>query len=94
MSDYEVTLVNNKMSEFYVKFKGPIESECAHVGGVRQCGGFIGRVNRPGLAGLHLHRVRFRSRDCDVISQGCGAIGRKPNEQSTPPTRPLAPNQS
>lgn len=27
MSDYEVTLVNNKMSEFYVKFTGPAESE-------------------------------------------------------------------
>lgn len=27
MSDYDVTLVNNKMSEFFVKFKGPTESE-------------------------------------------------------------------
>lgn len=27
MSDYEVTLVNNKMSEFFVKFHGPSESE-------------------------------------------------------------------
>lgn len=27
MSDYEVTLVNNKMSEFFVKFRGPTESE-------------------------------------------------------------------
>jgi ubiquitin-conjugating enzyme E2 H len=26
MSDYQVTLVNNKMSEFYVKFHGPAES--------------------------------------------------------------------
>jgi len=26
MSDYEVTLCNNKMSEFYVKFKGPAET--------------------------------------------------------------------
>lgn len=26
MSDYDVTLVNNKMSEFFVKFKGPSES--------------------------------------------------------------------
>jgi ubiquitin-conjugating enzyme E2 H len=29
MSDYEVTLVNNKMSEFYVKFKGPAETPFA-----------------------------------------------------------------
>lgn len=28
MSDYEVTLVNGKMSEFFVKFKGPVESKC------------------------------------------------------------------
>ncbi len=28
MSDYQVTLVNNKMSEFFVKFYGPVESEC------------------------------------------------------------------
>ena len=27
MSDYQVTLVNNKMSEFFVKFYGPAESE-------------------------------------------------------------------
>jgi len=27
MSDYQVTLVNNKMSEFFVKFYGPVESE-------------------------------------------------------------------
>ena len=27
MSDYEVTLVNDNMQEFYVKFKGPVESE-------------------------------------------------------------------
>jgi len=27
MSDYQVTLVNNKMSEFFVKFHGPSESE-------------------------------------------------------------------
>jgi hypothetical protein len=26
MSDYQVTLVNNKMSEFFVKFHGPVES--------------------------------------------------------------------
>ena len=26
MSDYEVTLVNNKMSEFFVTFHGPVES--------------------------------------------------------------------
>lgn len=29
MSDYEVTLVNGKMSEFFIKFKGPAESESA-----------------------------------------------------------------
>lgn len=29
MSDYQVTLVNNKMSEFFVKFHGPAESESA-----------------------------------------------------------------
>jgi hypothetical protein len=28
MSDYQVTLVNNKMNEFFVKFHGPAESEC------------------------------------------------------------------
>jgi hypothetical protein len=27
MSDYQVSLVNNKMSEFTVKFHGPAESE-------------------------------------------------------------------
>jgi hypothetical protein len=27
MSDYEVTLVDGKMNEFYVSFKGPQESE-------------------------------------------------------------------
>ena len=27
MSDYEVTLVNDNMQEFYVRFKGPDESE-------------------------------------------------------------------
>lgn len=27
MSDYEVTLVNDNMQEFYVSFKGPSESE-------------------------------------------------------------------
>lgn len=26
MSDYEVTLVNDNMQEFYVRFKGPSES--------------------------------------------------------------------
>ncbi len=30
MSDYQVTLVNNKMSEFFVKFYGPTESEWCH----------------------------------------------------------------
>jgi hypothetical protein len=30
MSDYEVTLVNDNMQEFYVRFKGPEESKCAH----------------------------------------------------------------
>lgn len=29
MSDYEVNLVNDSMQEFYVKFKGPAESESA-----------------------------------------------------------------
>jgi hypothetical protein len=28
MSDYQVTLVNNKMNEFFIKFYGPAESEC------------------------------------------------------------------
>ena len=28
MSDYEVTLVNDNMQEFYVSFKGPSESQC------------------------------------------------------------------
>jgi hypothetical protein len=27
MSDYEVTLVNDNMQEFYVRFYGPTESE-------------------------------------------------------------------
>lgn len=27
MSDYEVTLVNDNMQEFYVRFHGPVESE-------------------------------------------------------------------
>lgn len=27
MSDYEVTLVNDNMQEFYVRFKGPEESQ-------------------------------------------------------------------
>ena len=27
MSDYEVTLINDNMQEFYVAFKGPTESE-------------------------------------------------------------------
>jgi ubiquitin-conjugating enzyme E2 H len=27
MSDYEVTLVNDSMQEFYVRFYGPAESE-------------------------------------------------------------------
>ncbi|WVQ98064.1 ubiquitin-conjugating enzyme E2 8 [Kwoniella sp. CBS 9459] len=30
MSDYQVTLVNNKMSEFFVKFKGPAETPFAN----------------------------------------------------------------
>lgn len=30
MSDYEVTLVNDNMQEFYVRFKGPEESKIAH----------------------------------------------------------------
>ncbi|OXG80045.1 ubiquitin-conjugating enzyme E2 H [Cryptococcus neoformans A2-102-5] len=30
MSDYDVTLVNNKMSEFFVKFKGPTETPFAN----------------------------------------------------------------
>jgi hypothetical protein len=30
MSDYEVTLVNDNMQEFYVRFKGPEESKLAH----------------------------------------------------------------
>jgi len=30
MSDYEVTLVNDNMQEFYVIFKGPGESEQAN----------------------------------------------------------------
>jgi hypothetical protein len=30
MSDYEVTLVNDNMQEFYVRFKGPEESKQAH----------------------------------------------------------------
>lgn len=29
MSDYEVTLVNDNMQEFYVRFKGPEESRSA-----------------------------------------------------------------
>lgn len=31
MSDYEVTLVNDSMQEFYVIFKGPQESKSASV---------------------------------------------------------------
>lgn len=27
MSDYEVTLVNDNMQEFFVRFHGPVESE-------------------------------------------------------------------
>ena len=30
MSDYEVTLVNDNMQEFYVRFKGPEESKLGH----------------------------------------------------------------
>lgn len=30
MSDYEVTLVDGKMSEFFVKFHGPAESVSIH----------------------------------------------------------------
>jgi ubiquitin-conjugating enzyme E2 H len=30
MSDYEVTLVNDNMQEFYVRFKGPEESKHGH----------------------------------------------------------------
>lgn len=29
MSDYEVSLVNDNMQEFYVRFYGPVESERA-----------------------------------------------------------------
>lgn len=32
MSDYQVTLVNNKMNEFFVKFYGPAESESCYTG--------------------------------------------------------------
>jgi hypothetical protein len=32
MSDYEVTLVDGKMSEFFVKFHGPAESSFLLVG--------------------------------------------------------------
>jgi ubiquitin-conjugating enzyme E2 H len=28
MSDYEVTLVNDNMQEFYVRFHGPTDSKC------------------------------------------------------------------
>jgi hypothetical protein len=93
MSDYEVTLVNNKMSEFYVKFKGPAESECAGTRGLRvprESGRVKLGVKRPGPAGPP---PDIRSRDCDVISQGCGAIGAAMSP-STPPMRPPAPNQS
>lgn len=31
MSDYEVTLVNDNMQEFYVRFKGPEESKLGHI---------------------------------------------------------------
>lgn len=30
MSDYEVTLVNDNMREFFVRFHGPTESETGH----------------------------------------------------------------
>jgi hypothetical protein len=32
MSDYEVTLVNDNMQEFYVRFHGPTESEWKALG--------------------------------------------------------------
>ena len=35
MSDYEVTLVNDNMQEFYVRFKGPEESETDTDNGVQ-----------------------------------------------------------
>ena len=43
MSDYQVTLVNNKMSEFFVQFKGPKESEWVGVGSHRdeRCGCYL-----------------------------------------------------
>ena len=46
MSDYEVTLVNDNMQEFYVRFHGPqeSESECAVRAGV--CG--VGRAIASG----------------------------------------------
>ena len=31
MSDYEVTLINDNMQEFYVSFKGPAESKTSAV---------------------------------------------------------------
>lgn len=50
MSDYQVTLVNNKMSEFFVRFKGPAESEsCFHAywwSDIRALGGMSSRTPR------------------------------------------------
>lgn len=42
MSDYEVTLVNDNMQEFYVSFKGPSESEQPS----RSCFGWTRQVTR------------------------------------------------
>lgn len=49
MSDYEVTLVNNKMSEFFVKFKGPAESESDHWSGLLACSTRTGVAACQGL---------------------------------------------
>jgi hypothetical protein len=51
MSDYQVTLVNNKMNEFFVKFHGPVESECGVYGAVK----VSDQVVRPSNASTNLH---------------------------------------
>ena len=40
MSDYEVTLVNDNMQEFYVRFKGPEESKYPLIANYRAISAF------------------------------------------------------
>jgi ubiquitin-conjugating enzyme E2 H len=67
MSDYEVTLVNDNMSEFYVRFKGPDETPFqggtwkVHVELPDQYPykspsiGFVNRIFHPNIDELYAH---------------------------------------